>query len=176
MHQNSDQGPSGLCEAEKAKRSVTGPLLAQRLTCDYFMTIHIDAKEIKLKKFQKSTWPQLKAVIEKGLETKGSLVFFNIRDSPIRIELGLGQQVDAVGPALIIGPQGGPNSSEAQEFRDFWGPNLCQLRRFEDGSIRETIELRNQWGPAFVIPAIVQHLVATRFASLKPRLELIRLP
>lgn len=53
----------------------------------------------------------------------------------------------------------GPDSPEANEFRSFWGSHLCELRRFEDGSIHESISLHNPWGPAYLVPAILRHLL-----------------
>ena len=77
---------------------------------------------------------------------------------------------------VILGPIGGPqNESEAAEFRSLWGRDFCQLRRFEDGSIRETIEIRNEFD-TFFAAAIIQHLLRIHFREAGFSVSASKLP
>lgn len=56
------------------------------------------------------------------------------------------------------------NKVEAAEFRDFWGEK-AELRRFQDGSILESLVWSRKEDPAPVVEQIVKHLLARHFGG-----------
>ncbi|CAB4055592.1 UTP22 [Lepeophtheirus salmonis] len=65
---------------------------------------------------------------------------------------------------IVLGPYA-ELEAESKEFRDFWGSN-CKIRRFLDGTIKETIEIENRSGPSYLILAIIEHLQSVHFAKV----------
>ena len=64
--------------------------------------------------------------------------------------------------AVIVGPLAQKQNEGRSEFSELWAknmPTLLELRRFQDGSIRESIQLHNPDGPAYLNFAIVNHLI-----------------
>ena len=74
--------------------------------------------------------------------------------------------------SVILGPAA-ESSDEARQFRRFWGETSCQLRRMEDGALRESVSLANPWGPARLPVAVVAHLLAREGVDAKSRPALL---
>merc|ERR1712029_147152 len=68
------------------------------------------------------------------------MVIFQDKKS-LKVGISCGQSLDLEGPtSLVMGPD--PSSVlQATRFRKLWGESNCQVRRFQDGSLRETVPI-----------------------------------
>jgi len=157
-----------LLPPEVLNRRVKAKNAAAELTSDVCIKIHFD-KEIK--KAKGKVWPALKAALTQGLAKRADIVAFSwLSDSCVLLRLRLtGEEDVASGETIILGPSA-TEASLAAEFRQLWGPDLCQLRRFEDGSVKESIQLRNPWGASRKVVAIVAHLAEQQGGRTVPLL------
>lgn len=175
MTLSSSSSGGDLVVSEVEKRSKV-PELARFLKYDLNLTL--TSKQIKLKPAQKRWTEAWQSTLDRGLSGVASL------HDPRWTKTGSGSWSLALGlrwltdrwPShnVLIGPLAGPESSEADQFSQLWGPKLCQLRRFDDGAIRESVELYNLRGPMYFPVAIIEHLFKVHFESEKVQVEVMR--
>ncbi len=68
---------------------------------------------------------------------------------------------------MLLGPPAG-SAGEAAQFRRFWGESACQLRRLEDGAVRESVSISNPWGAERMAVAVVAHLAEKEGVQATP--------
>jgi len=114
-----------LDEADEARRQLK--LLPKVLRCDHFLELRLEDQS------------QLEDLLEE-CDVKGGMVIFQDKKS-LKVGISCGQSLDLEGPtSLVMGPD--PSSVlQATRFRKLWGESNCQVRRFQDGSLRETVPI-----------------------------------
>ena len=153
---------------EPDPRSSAGALTTF-LPCDLWITVRF-ADNAKRKK-NKSSWDKFetkilsKAFTEGGPEQtvpRAAIVLRHWSDRQDTMLLGL-KIPEAGGDerashSVLMGPVAGPSCPIAKSFRSLWGESACELRRLDDGSIRESVAIANPWGGAYFAAAVVSHL------------------
>uniref|UniRef100_A0A0K2U888 Nucleolar protein 6 n=1 Tax=Lepeophtheirus salmonis TaxID=72036 RepID=A0A0K2U888_LEPSM len=143
-------------DEEVNKRKVAGNLF-QILSSDYLIRLNI------LNKNPKSEAERIISILDKGLSGRAKKCL-EIWSSKQDIYIGFKVVDQVTTNNIVLGPYA-ELEAESKEFRDFWGSN-CKIRRFLDGTIKETIEIENRSGPSYLILAIIEHLQSVHFAKV----------
>ncbi len=156
---SSDTSP--LSGREREKRDAKDTNLVTLLVPDDIVFLEFSADK---RTTAKKIWASLEEIVRQGLKGRGEICQRTWPKSCPRPTLLLGIKTaggsaDTSHSSVLVGPLAGPDSLEAESFRTFWGRDVCQLRRFEDGSLRESVAVHNPWGPMHLNAAIVVHLV-----------------
>ena len=80
-----------------------------------------------------------------------------------RLVIGLTVNAESAGRSVDHGPSP-RDETESASFRRFWG-DKAELRRFKDGSIRETLVWQTEGGVQSILEQIVHHLVRRHFGG-----------
>ena len=156
-----------LMVTEADPRSSAGSL-STFLPCDLWITVRF-ADNAKRKK-NKSAWDKFETKIlsmafmggPEQTVPRTDIVLRHWSDRQDTMLLGL-KIPEAGGDerashSVLMGPVAGPSCPIAKSFRSLWGESACELRRLDDGSIRESVAIANPWGGAYFAAAVVAHL------------------
>jgi len=158
-----------------AKRTAAAAAIAAvELTSDTCIKLCFKSNNQQAKE---DTWPTLKAALNEGLSGQAHIA--TIRWIPTKKK----NQVMALLRLRCLEDTGqssststiilGPSASDAKavaSFHQLWGKDKCQLRRFEDGSVKESIEINNPWGNNRREVAIVAYLADRAGVQAEPLL------
>ena len=160
---------------EPDPRSSAGALTTF-LPCDLWITVRF-ADNAKRKK-NKSAWDKFETTILSKAFTGGSEQTVPRADIVLRHwsdrhdSMLLGLKIPEAGGdewishSVLMGPVAGPSCPNAKSFRSLWGESACELRRLDDGSIRESVAIANPWGGAYFAAAVVSHLARVHAAEI----------
>ena len=156
---------------EADPRSSAGSL-STFLPCDLWITVRF-ADNAKRKK-NKSAWDKFETKIlsmafmggPEQTVPRTDIVLRHWSDRQDTMLLGL-KIPEAGGDdrSVLMGPVAGPSCPNAKSFRSLWGESTCELRRLDDGSIRESVAISNPWGGAYFVAAVVSHLARVHAAE-----------
>ena len=151
--------------------------LATLLPCDVWITVQFGANTKRKK--NKLAWDKFEnTILTKALAGDGSeqqvpradIVLRHWSDHQNTMLLGLkipeGGCDEWAAHGVLMGPVAGPSCPVAKAFRSLWGESACELRRLDDGSIRESVAITNPWGSAYFAAAVVSHLAKVHAAEL----------
>ena len=162
--------------SEPDRRSSAGALTAL-LPCDLWITVRF-ADNAKRKK-NKSAWDKFEtSILSKAFAGGGpeqtvpraDIVLRHWSDRHDAVLLGL--KIPEYGGdewashSVLMGPVAGPSCQVAKSFRSLWGESACELRRLDDGSIRESVAIANPWGGGYFAAAVVAHLARVHAAEI----------
>lgn len=160
-----------LMVTEADPRSSAGSL-STFLPCDLWITVRF-ADNAKRKK-NKSAWDKFETKIlsmafmggPEQTVPRTDIVLRHWSDRQDTMLLGL-KIPEAGGDdrSVLMGPVAGPSCPNAKSFRSLWGESTCELRRLDDGSIRESVAISNPWGGAYFVAAVVSHLARVHAAE-----------
>ncbi len=150
-------------EHDRGKRQKV-PNLLEVLPADHILVLGFSCSK---KKALNTIWCKLGEILSEGLQGKaecGRLKWLTTSKSESEALLPLRRLTEETNAeSVLVGPPA-EDTEKARHFRSFWDgskkESCCQLRRFADGGIRESVALHNPWGPAYLPVAIVMHLVA----------------
>ncbi|TRY71822.1 hypothetical protein TCAL_04750 [Tigriopus californicus] len=172
----STSAPNGSLAVSEVEKRTKVPGLSRFLAYD--LTLNLTCAALKLKAAQKRWSDHWQPLLARGLSGVAAMSqpSWSQRPSGWCLTLGL-RWISDRWPAhnVLIGPLAGPDSSSAQAFTQLWGPKMCQLRRFEDGAIRESVELYNPRGPMYFPVAIMEHLFQVHGPAQPVHIEVMRL-
>lgn len=154
--------------SKKSARRDPRETLNQFLKCDHYITLSIP------KDLDKHTFKErLYAVLNKALCWQHGPVYEEWTEDNTGLVLGLArdnafstaEHLKAAAGGVIVGPDA-ESAEEVTAFHQLWGKSHCELRRFQDGHIRESIALSNPHGLAYFMLAKIKHLVGIHFESV----------
>ncbi|QQP35250.1 Nucleolar protein 6 [Caligus rogercresseyi] len=147
-------------EENEAKKRVSVGHLSSILGCDTLIRLSISSKDPSKEK------ERILEILQRGLKDIASHCFEHwSSDKEVFLGFALCTEDNArKSNNIIMGPYA-ELKEESKSFRDFWGSE-CKIRRFLDGTIKETIEIENRSGPSYLALAIIQHLKSIHFDSI----------
>jgi len=127
-------------EVDEARRQLR--LLPLVLKCDHFLELQLKNKESEVERSQlEDLLSECNVQLGDGADQMVVFQQKKKKGKSLNVGLGCGHSVDVEAfNGLVMGPD--PSSIlQASRFRNLWGESNCQVRRFQDGSLREVVPI-----------------------------------